>query len=178
MPPISNLVLEGYHIDRFMEKVVQDGNCLVWTGAKFHFGHGVFRHLRKNLKAHRVAYYNFVEPFDESLVVCHTCDNPSCVRGSHLFVGTQGDNIKDRDSKGRGGHQNGAPNPPTMRGSSNSSSKLTEKQVLEILSMSDMSGTALGKLFNVSHRTISAIRLGKIWKNLQQKKGCDSSRAD
>lgn len=31
----------------------------------------------------------------------HKCDNPQCVRVDHLFEGTQSDNIKDMDSKGR-----------------------------------------------------------------------------
>lgn len=33
--------------------------------------------------------------------ICHHCDNPRCVRRSHLFEGTQLDNIADMDAKGR-----------------------------------------------------------------------------
>lgn len=71
--------------------------CWVYTGRKDKGGYGDFAGYR----AHRVAYYLANDEQPGPLCVCHTCDNPSCVRPDHLFLGTHDDNAKDRNSKGR-----------------------------------------------------------------------------
>ena len=40
------------------------------------------------------------------LKVLHKCDNPICCNPTHLFLGSQLENIKDRDMKGH--HRNKA----------------------------------------------------------------------
>lgn len=37
----------------------------------------------------------------DGLQVLHHCDNPPCVNVEHLFLGTPGDNARDRDAKHR-----------------------------------------------------------------------------
>lgn len=79
------------------------GPCWVWKGAthKSNMGHGSFRFDGKPQGAHRVAW--FLEygrwPTPNG---CHRCNNPPCVRASHLYEGTQLQNMADRDALGRG----------------------------------------------------------------------------
>lgn len=101
--------------ERFIEKLDLNGpvhpalgsRCWVWMGAKIEKGHGVIgRGGRGNgrLMAHRVAFALAYpsEVLGEGDVICHACDNPPCCRPSHLFKGTQRDNIHDMLAKGRG----------------------------------------------------------------------------
>ena len=42
---------------------------------------------------------------DEDIMICHHCDNPSCVRPDHWFLGTAADNRNDAASKNRATHK-------------------------------------------------------------------------
>ena len=78
--------------------------CWEWTGAKSRAGYGQFGYLGNWYRAHRVAYLVWRGPLKRGLYVCHRCDNPGCVRPSHLFLGTNSDNIRDSLTKGRHYH--------------------------------------------------------------------------
>lgn len=81
--------------DRFWEKVDSHGpipvkrpelgECWVWTAAKHRQGYGFFRWGAGSMKlAHVVAFDVLVGPPSEGFERDHLCENPPCVRPSHL----------------------------------------------------------------------------------------------
>lgn len=90
---------------RFAEHVrIADGDaCWEWTAGADQNGYGHFNMSpqRRRERAHRVAWELAHGPIPGGMMVCHHCDNPSCVRVSHLFLGTHEDNMRDRQAKGR-----------------------------------------------------------------------------
>jgi hypothetical protein len=91
-------------VKRFYDKVKMGPGCWEWTAAKLPKGYGKFgagSGRRGWVLAHRFSYqlhYN-VDPGE--MLVCHKCDNPSCVNPDHLFLGTNSDNQQDSTAKGR-----------------------------------------------------------------------------
>ena len=96
--------------EAFWSRVNQDGptmphmdtNCWEWQGKRDNKGYGKLPFKWEGRLASRYSYYlNIDENFDRSKDVCHHCDNPPCVRPSHLFLGTAKDNGQDMSKKGR-----------------------------------------------------------------------------
>lgn len=93
---------------RFHAKYTKhDNGCWIWHAGKHHRGYGYFYthpdySNRKMDYAHRVSYHidSGVKPKDDDLI-CHSCDTPSCVNPSHLFIGSFQDNMDDMISKKR-----------------------------------------------------------------------------
>lgn len=80
--------------------VAGDGECWAWIGGtsknKNHR-----RPYFRNKPAYRYIYERAVRPLSSNEFLCHKCDNPMCVNPSHLFVGSQADNMRDAVTKGR-----------------------------------------------------------------------------
>jgi hypothetical protein len=75
-------------------------NCWIWKGWAFKKGYGGIKLNGKSLKAHRLSYYLHKGPISKPLIM-HSCDNRLCVNPSHLFEGTNADNMNDMKVKGR-----------------------------------------------------------------------------
>ena len=104
MEPYERLL----YASRIAAKASHDvGGCLVWHAAVVVSGAGerrpVMRMHGRQVKAYRVVAACVAGRLDAGMVVSHLCDNPMCVRPSHLKVSTQGWNMADMDTKGRRG---------------------------------------------------------------------------
>jgi hypothetical protein len=75
------------------------GRCWIFIGGKNLSGYGQFSFQGQPMLAHRFSWQlTCGKPSD---CVLHQCDNPACVRPSHLFEGTRKDNAHDCILKNR-----------------------------------------------------------------------------
>lgn len=91
-PDTMSFLRARSHLDEY--------GCWLWAGARRH-KYGELIVQGRKVYAHRYAFIHAVRPLGDREVVCHRCDMPLCVNPAHLFVGTQGDNVRDMHMKGR-----------------------------------------------------------------------------
>ena len=147
-------------IVRFLAKVHIGSNCHEWLGHKSNkLAYGRVCVGKQALFAHRVSYAKFVGPIPEGKVICHKCDNPSCVRPSHLFIGTQSINMKDAFNKQRIDH----------KGSKHPRARLSPKHVREIRERYTQGEMPLhlAQVYGMSRGAITGIIARKNWKYLE-----------
>jgi hypothetical protein len=87
--------------DRFWEKVDIGPGCWTWRGARNTKGYGRLDFNGPYRVAHRVMWELTHGPIPDGLFVLHHCDNPPCVRPTHLYLGTKADNNGDMWARGR-----------------------------------------------------------------------------
>jgi hypothetical protein len=135
--------------ESFWKKVKRGRGCWLWLGAvRTRDGYGGFTLCGKKYSTHRISWmYSFGE-IPKDMCVLHHCDNPLCVRPSHLFLGTLSDNMIDMTKKER-----------------HPCRKLNRRQVNLIRWVGDsITQQNLGKIFGVSQSQVKNILRYKQWK--------------
>lgn len=134
--------------------------CWLWIGALTQSGYGKWPMNRtdKVRPAHRLSYTLYKGEIPEGLHVCHSCDVPCCVNPDHLWLGTNRDNTKDMDRKGR---------RKTLRGSHNPGASITENKASHIkgLLAIGIQATLVGKCLKISRSVVQNISRGMAWKH-------------
>lgn len=100
----------------------------------------------KKTSAHRIAYAFTHGEVADGQPVCHSCDNPPCCNPSHLWAGTQADNVQDMIRKGR-----------ARPGTGGRPRKLSDDEILEMRhrhAIEDISCVDLARDYDISRATV------------------------
>lgn len=100
---------------------------------------------------HRLVYKNYHKVDIAGKVIRHKCDNGTCIEITHLEIGTQADNMRDRMERGT-----------YNQGTLNGKSVLSEEAIIDIREMYDegYSYAEIAREFDVHRSTIRRLILG------------------
>ena len=143
--------------ERLMTKVVkQPSGCWEFKGAKDINGYGRIWTGEQTHLVHRVSWEINIGPIPVGKLICHRCDNPSCINPEHLFIGDYTDNTQDMMQKGR---------RLSTRGEDSPTAKFTEADVSYIKAelCAGTKRVVLAQRFNVSLGAIDGIKHGRNW---------------
>jgi hypothetical protein len=135
--------------------IVNDTNsCWLWQRYKTKDGYGIVNACGVSRGAHRVALEIEHGVAYVGGEVMHSCDNPGCVRPSHLRMGTHLENLADMKAKGR-----------ARKGERHLGAKLTEADVLEARGRfaAGRSARSMAKEYGVDHTTLMHAIAGRNW---------------
>lgn len=128
--------------------------CWVWIGAVKRGGYGKVTVNNRSCSVHRRAWE--LTHGQTAMHVLHKCDNRVCVNPLHLFLGTNQDNVDDRNCKLR-----------QARHESHGAAKLTIVEVKEIRAKYQWgNGAMLSREYNVVPSTILDIVKGRKWRGV------------
>lgn len=142
------------------------GRCWIWTGArKVVQGKKRYGELHvngKTVSAHRLSYTLKYGPVPKGKHILHHCDNEPCIRPTHLYAGTSGQNLKDAYARG-------LRKPIQMKGEDHPLAKLTWVEVRKIRALHGRKNAdRVAAQFKVSRFAIEDVWYGRSWKIQQE----------
>jgi len=133
--------------------------CIEATGERGPRGHVRQRVNGRREQAHRLAWERVHGSIPVGLCVLHRCDNPPCINVDHLFLGTKGDNNRDRAAKGRSAPQHGESNPNV---------RLTQQQA-DTIRTDPRLHRLIAAEYGISAAQVSRIKNGRRWHQVPPK---------
>ncbi len=147
---------------RIGSRLERAGSCLEYIRGRDKNGYGRITINSKKVGAHQLAWVlcsgRFIPPGNR-VVIRHSCDNPPCCNPDHLSLGTQKENARDRDSRGR---------LRLLKGEDHPLAKLASRQVNEIrwrFENEDVPMSRLAHDYDVSRETIRSIVRYVTWRD-------------
>lgn len=138
--------------------------CIEWTGYKDKDGYGKISITQNGkerpFQTHRVSWMVHGGTIPPNMFILHSCDNPSCIRIDHLFLGTHQENIDDKMRKGRHIFPTGADCKQAI---------LSENKAQKILNMKGKGKTSheIAKYYKIAASTVRSIWQRRSWKHLK-----------
>lgn len=137
--------------DLFWTHVEFGDGCWEWTGSRDASGYGrTGKATYGQSKAHRVSWEIANGEIPDGVHVCHSCDNPPCVRPDHLFLSDHAGNMADKAAKDRAFRFARNDNP---------SAKLTEEEALVVVDLCSrgVRQKDIGSQFGITQAAVSYI---------------------
>ena len=144
---IESRTKQSFKTQKEIRWVVNEKGCHLCVSHKPNKYNGYLMVCRnkKSMRMNRYIYEQNFGKIPEGMVIRHTCDVRNCINPKHLILGTQSENMKDRNERNR-----------QAKGEINRH-KLTKMQVLEILNSKEKA-SKIARKYNVTKRHINLIR--------------------
>lgn len=163
---METITWDAKRMERFWSYIrVDGGGCWEWKGFRNQKGYGMFAvGSRVTRLAHRLMYEIAFKKEPTGRSVCHHCDNPPCVKPTHIYLGTPKSNSSDMWTR----------RPPNRKGACNGRAKISEALVIAIRSEYRFSKTgvkgsgypALAKKYGIPRATAYNIVSRKTWSHI------------
>jgi len=152
-------------LDHYIDKSGGPDACWLWKASTDTVGYGSFEWRKKKHKAHRAAWSEaYQREIPPGMVICHKCDVRRCCNPAHLFLGTQLENIADRNAKGR--QARGAALAAVLpRGQDHPTAKLSLEEAREIKAATG-SHSNIAARYGIAQSTVTRIKNGKRWSHI------------
>ena len=136
-------------------RVNKKTGCHEWTALCTPSGYARMWWAGRDNRVTRLLWATKKGPIPVGLNVLHRCDNRACIRLKHLFLGTDLDNARDRDRKGRHAH-----------GETSGTAVLTATRVRHIRAARNTPLRVFAAKFKVSISAVGRARQGVTWSHL------------